>query len=332
VFTEDGGTNWDSSFVDTAGYPSVGPIFFIDNQNGVIFGSKFFETTDGGVIWKSRNSFDTGLIQNTTTTYFLNQGHGISTGVAPQATDAGFLVGTADSGTTWNYLTTPHNIELLTGIDFPDSLIGFAVGSPQFGTYGAIYSTRDGGKSWSYQTIPGAGLLYDVGFLDTLHGWITGSNGQIWHTTDGGSSWNLEQTTSNANLRKISVLKKENIAFVFGDTNTIYESDLPLGINNAGPYLPSAFKLYQNHPNPFNPTTTIQYQLPSESRLRLMVYNLLGQVVAELVNGVESVGYKSVDWNAGNFSSGVYFYRLEATSTSKPTKSFTSVKKMLLIK
>jgi hypothetical protein len=96
--------------------------------------------------------------------------------------------------------------------------------------------------------------------------------------------------------------------------------------------LPQSFSLSQSYPNPFNPSTTIQYQLPADSKVILKVYNLLGQVVAELVNEVETVGYKSVEWNAVNFSSGVYFYRLEATSTSGASNSFTSVKKMVLIK
>jgi len=95
---------------------------------------------------------------------------------------------------------------------------------------------------------------------------------------------------------------------------------------------PTQYLLSPNYPDPFNPSTRLQYALPIDSKVRLTVYNILGQVVAELVNGVETAGYKSVEWNATNFSSGVYFYRLEATSISDLGKSFTQVKKMLLIK
>ena len=64
----------------------------------------------------------------------------------------------------------------------------------------------------------------------------------------------------------------------------------------------------------------------------LKVYNVLGQVVTTLVDGAQTAGYKSAEWNASNFASGVYFYRLEAVSVSDPSKSFTQVKKMLLMK
>ena len=68
--------------------------------------------------------------------------------------------------------------------------------------------------------------------------------------------------------------------------------------------------------------------------MTLKIYNVLGQLVGTLVDGVEQAGYKHVEWNVpqGGIASGVYFYRLEATSMSDPTKGFTQVKKMLLVK
>jgi len=87
--------------------------------------------------------------------------------------------------------------------------------------------------------------------------------------------------------------------------------------------LPDEFALGQNYPDPFNPSTTIQYQLPIPARVTLRVYNILGQVVTTLVDEVQDAGYKSVVWNAGNVASGVYFYRLQ-------TAGFTQTHKMLL--
>lgn len=106
----------------------------------------------------------------------------------------------------------------------------------------------------------------------------------------------------------------------------------PPGEVSSSMEIPKQFALDQNYPNPFNPTTSLRYALPVDSRVRLVIYNLLGQAVAELVNGIEAAGYKQVEWNATSFSSGVYFYILEATSVSEPNKTYTSVKKMLLIK
>ncbi len=84
-------------------------------------------------------------------------------------------------------------------------------------------------------------------------------------------------------------------------------------------------ELSQNYPNPFNPTTNIKFALPKEGNVRLSVYNMLGQQVAELVNGFKSAGSYSVEWNANNLATGVYVYRLEASGS-------IMTKKMMLVK
>jgi photosystem II stability/assembly factor-like uncharacterized protein len=99
--------------------------------------------------------------------------------------------------------------------------------------------------------------------------------------------------------------------------------------NNSN--IPKSYGISQNYPNPFNPSTTIQYGLPSRSSVRLVIYNVLGQVVKELINTEQQAGVQSVVWNA-NASSGLYFYRINATSKEDPSKRFVETKKMLLLK
>jgi hypothetical protein len=89
--------------------------------------------------------------------------------------------------------------------------------------------------------------------------------------------------------------------------------------------IPDAFSLEQNYPNPFNPTTVIQYALPSTQHVSLKVFNLLGQQVAVLVDGMQDAGYKSVRWDALQTPSGLYFYQLNAGN-------FSETKKLMLIK
>ena len=89
------------------------------------------------------------------------------------------------------------------------------------------------------------------------------------------------------------------------------------------------FMLHQNYPNPFNPATTIAYQLKEKGHTQLTIYNALGEKIATLVNSQQTVGYKQIKWNAINFSSGVYFYRL-SFKTDHGVQ--TLQKKMLLIK
>ncbi len=96
--------------------------------------------------------------------------------------------------------------------------------------------------------------------------------------------------------------------------------------------LPNQYALIQNYPNPFNPTTTIMYHLPEASKVKLAVFNTLGQVIAILKDEVGVAGFHSVDWNAAHVASGIYFYKLEAACISNPSKSFSQVRKMVLLK
>lgn len=124
-------------------------------------------------------------------------------------------------------------------------------------------------------------------------------------------------------------LKQIDIGGAFHYSDTVHVG-LPTGVREKT--LPRAFALYQNYPNPFNPTTVIRYDIPLESYVTVKVYNTLGQRVATLVDGVESVGYKSISWNASGVASGMYFYHMKATSVANPGKTFTQVKKMMLVK
>jgi hypothetical protein len=112
--------------------------------------------------------------------------------------------------------------------------------------------------------------------------------------------------------------------------------DAPLAVHDPPQAVPGVYRLEQNYPNPFNPTTTIGYTLPENSHVMLEVYNVLGQRVMTLKNGVENAGYKTVQLDAsaaeGGLPSGIYFYRLEATSTAKPNNTFTMVRKLVLLK
>ncbi|MCX6152108.1 MAG: T9SS type A sorting domain-containing protein [Ignavibacteriales bacterium] len=98
----------------------------------------------------------------------------------------------------------------------------------------------------------------------------------------------------------------------------------------------SSFKLYQNFPNPFNPTTTIKYALPKSSYVELKIYDLIGREIKTLVSGNDTEGYKEVVWDGRNnsgeqVSSGIYFYHFKASST-EDGKVFEKSAKLMLLK
>jgi len=101
--------------------------------------------------------------------------------------------------------------------------------------------------------------------------------------------------------------------------------------------LPEKFDMHQNYPNPFNSETIIKYDLPEPSEVKLEVYNIMGQLVATLMDGIQSAGYKSVKWNGSigdskaSIASGIYIYKIKAKGRASEEK-FNKVCKLLLLK
>lgn len=106
--------------------------------------------------------------------------------------------------------------------------------------------------------------------------------------------------------------------------NTVL-SNRPIGVQQYSTEVPSLYKLEQNYPNPFNPVTNIKFSLPKGSHVKLSVFDVTGRTVEVLVDKLMTAGSYEADWNAANYTSGVYFYKLE-------TGNFTATKKMILVK
>jgi len=100
---------------------------------------------------------------------------------------------------------------------------------------------------------------------------------------------------------------------------------------NQQTFVPAEFSLSQNYPNPFNPSTKIDYTLPSESNVKISVFNILGEKIKELVNNQMSAGNHSVNFNASNLASGIYIYQIEVRTLSG-NANFITAKKMILMK
>ncbi len=121
--------------------------------------------------------------------------------------------------------------------------------------------------------------------------------------------------------RNAPVNTKDSIEFSIGDANGIMM--MKTFVFNF--LAPREFKLEQNFPNPFNPSTTIQYQLPAAANVTLKIYDALGSEVATLINEKQDAGYREVKFNANRYASGMYIYRLTADK-------YVSTKKMLLLR
>src|SRR5690606_15726486 len=93
---------------------------------------------------------------------------------------------------------------------------------------------------------------------------------------------------------------------------------------------PNSYSLEQNYPNPFNPATQIKFSLASDARVMLKVYNVMGEEVKTLLNELRKAGIHSINFDASDLSSGVYFYSIEAIGTNG--NNFSATRKMILLK
>jgi hypothetical protein len=181
-------------------------------------------------------------------------------------------------------------------------------------------------------------------------------------TISGGAvklNWKTETEVNNFGFeieRQVGSLqssdsKFEKIGFVNGNGNTnspkeySFRDEMPTGgnkflyrlkqIDNDGSFeysdvvevevIPDHYELSQNYPNPFNPSTTIQFSLPKQSQLRINLYNMLGEQVATIAEGMYETGYHKIKFSANYLPSGTYVYRIESNN-------FVQTKKMILIK
>jgi hypothetical protein len=152
-----------------------------------------------------------------------------------------------------------------------------------------------------------------VGETDTL-----GGSGRVYSITPGSDCPSTTYSQSSCN----NSIAYNTANFASGRRFTF---NCPVGINPITQGVPREYTLEQNYPNPFNPTTTIKYSIPKAGIVRLIVYDVLGREVKQLVSEMKAPGNYEITFQGENYASGVYFYRLEAGD-------FTSVKKMVLVK
>ncbi len=156
---------------------------------------------------------------------------------------------------------------------------------------------------------------------------FAGTENGVFVSGNSGASW----TQINSGLTKTDILSSTicgaNI-FIGTRSGGVWRrslDDISTSIPREPDGPPVQFYLAQNYPNPFNPVTTISFVIPSRSSVMLKVFDILGKEVETIVNGELSAGNHSYRWDASDFSSGVYFYRVQAGA-------FAQTRKLLLLK
>jgi len=317
----DYGVTWSQTYSTSGEIPTIS----VDFQNpGIAWATKW---SGGGGMLRSTNYGQTWSL----VPYF---GSINMWGVHVQETDGNIILANSystspgswrstDAGTTWRSVSIPATGYQVVSID---TMTQFAAQGGGFYKLNSPYFIPVELTSFS------ASVINDRIVLN----WSTA-------TELNNQGFEIEQSTDNE--------KFEKIGFVNGAGTTTEQKSYTYSIKNVpssksfyrlkqidfdGQFeysnivevngiAPTKFTLEQNYPNPFNPSTRIDFSLPYESNVKISVYNLIGQKVAELANAKYNAGKHSVEFNASNFSSGIYLYKIEAGN-------FTSTKKMQLIK
>jgi len=164
---------------------------------------------------------------------------------------------------------------------------------------------------------------YDAGYFSSNE--IEPGKGYWVKVSANGTLTLSSLVNSHLSLGKIRIVSNDELppSPPEGDGNII----------NNNSIIPSEYALEQNYPNPFNPSTVIRYQLPVDSWVTLKVYNVLGEEVATLVDGLQVTGFKFKEWDADGLPSGVYLYKLTAGNPSAGSEHvFSEVKRLVLMK
>ncbi len=226
------------------------------------------------------------------------------------------------STTGWVSQPTPGQANILA-ITFPTDLIGFAGGST-----GLLY-TSNGGAIWSdLPGIPGSGSINGLGLTNNIGELFFTRGSSIYRTTSSGINWITATTQTGTYTHMQGTYTRNN-----GDYNIwairnnggISKYTYPIGIKPISSEVPNTYTLHQNYPNPFNPVTKIKFDIPKSAFTEIKIYDNLGREIYTLVSQEITAGKYEVEWNAVNYPSGVYYYKILSGG-------FTDSRKMVLVK
>lgn len=204
--------------------------------------------------------------------------------------------------------------------------------------YGVYLSTNNG-TSWT-QTALNNNMVYTI--IVSGSNIFAGTDNGVYLTTNNGTSWIQKNQGFNVTPLVGALLIANNYIFAENSGYSLWRRSLTeiIGIQNISTEIPSAYSLGQNYPNPFNPSTTIKFSIPNGFPIKtfgndnvvLKVFDVSGREVETLVNEQLQPGTYQADWNASNYSSGVYFYKITVRRGGSSTNDYSETKRMLLVK
>jgi len=329
--TTNSGASWTKEYEKANVF--INYINMFDRNEGIAIGTPadgnwtILKTVDGGNNWQQMSGAPAGendeSVARTAVIWLSNQEGWFGVHNRPKAFH------TTNGGASWNEVFCSPLSSVRT-IDFNRNQPGVGLAASDYN----LARTTDNGASWQEITPPSDGLIYHVVYFQDAF-WALTAN-KIYKSKDNGQNWEFEFETSNTDvLRFVSFVKNHSIetGWAVGDNGTILKySGLTtnMGFEKEEILIPKQFPLHQNYPNPFNPTTTIRYALNQPATVTLMVYNLNGQRIKQLVTQNQAPGEHDVEWDGTddsgrNVAGGIYICTIQAGD-------FQQSRKMILMK
>lgn len=315
------GGDWTANFI---GSFDIYNIHFINATTGFMGG-------ETGVVWKTTNAGDNwnGIVVNSLDNYgccFINSTTGYTCGPLIN-TQTSSIKKTTNNGSNWQQSVNIFGI--LKSIMFYGDQKGWSCGN-----LGTIARTTNGGATWgTYAPINSSITLNDIYFSkpeefgNGTTGWIAADSGKIFVTSNSGVNWTAQSTPVSNDLASVQIVGN-SFGWAVGENGCILRTTnggVTIGIQNISNEIPSGFNLSQNYPNPFNPVTNIEFSVPKTANVKLIVYDISGKQVEEIVNQKLSAGRYKADFDSKELASGIYFYRLISDE-------FSETKRMILVK
>ncbi len=332
--TTNGGANWFKQYAPPVAGVNNG-VYFFDENTGIIIGRKngqsnsfAAKSTNGGTNWTELNASPPTQNNELYDQYWFNSNTGWICGYD-------ILLKTTNGGQNFTnfYSNVPPSgnghIALLA-VQFVNEQTGW-LGAANL-EHNNIYKTTNGGNNWVYQDNPvsqnGWNQINDVKFISADSGWAahgTPGTGAIMFTSNGGTNWVMDNTQYSW-YDCLHIYQRSKV-WCGGSSGRMWYTILiePSGIggNNNGTI--REFELFQNYPNPFNQISKIKFRIAKLSDVRISIYDITGREIYVLVNKEMKPGEYESSWDAGDFPSGIFFYRLTAGG-------YYGTKKMVLIK
>ncbi len=319
--TTNAGNNW--FFLDSETRALLFDVFFLNNTTGYIAGG-YTSGDSAGTAWirKTSNGGDNWI------TLYYNPDGGWVYEIQFFDSNTGVVLfdirieRTTDGGTTWVPIVGGNNGSG-AAMHFPDSQTGYVVGN-----INQVFKTTDQGLNWTRYNTNYFGTTSSVHFVNSSTGYAVGFDGALLNTSNGGSNWTWANSVTTSYLRCVNFADSLT-GFIVGNYGNILKTTTggtTSVVANTSMVKPADFELFQNFPNPFNPTTTISFSLGNKSLVELTVYDIAGREVEVLRRQFYNAGRHEIGYNGSQLSNGVYFCSMKVNNL------YAKTIKILLIK